>query len=87
MGEGRVAYHGHGGMLTGVGSSFRHGDGGSHIYRSVKGIEGREESKGIATDVTEYFGRLVACEHIVERMVHIAVTATLTEGRRTAGDH
>ena len=72
-------------MLTGIGRSFCHSDGGSHIYRSVKGIEGREESEGIATDVTEYLGRVIACKHIVESMVDIAVAATLTEGRWTAG--
>ena len=86
MSKGRVADDGNSRPLTSVGSTLGHGDRCTHINTRVNGAERRQEAQRIATDIAENTGILVIFQHLVQGCIHVAVTTTLTQCRRT-GSH
>ena len=69
--------------LSCIRSAFRHRDARAHVDARVNGMERREESECVAADVSENPRVLIVQQHFVECGVHVAVSASLAQGRRT----
>ena len=81
--EGRVAYHSDGRMLTGIGSTFGHGDAGAHIHTTVDGLEWRQRSQRVATYISEDASIWELGSHFIQGRIDIAMSAALTKLWRT----
>ena len=86
VGEGRVADDGQGGVLSGVGCAFGHGDRGAHVDAGVDGMERREPPQRVAADVAEYLGIFIFAGDLCQCRIHVAVAATLAQCGRTGDD-
>ena len=84
VGERGVAYHSHGRPLSGIGGTLCHGDAGTHVYARMYRAERRKEAQRVAANVAEDTRMVVFGQHFVQSLVDIAVSAALTECRRTA---
>ena len=86
MRERAVTDHGDSRMLPRICGAFCHRHRCSHFHTRMDSVERRERSQGITTDVSEDPRGRVFARHLVERGIHVAVTAPLAQCGRTS-DH
>ena len=73
-------------MLSCISRTFGHGDAGTHIHAAVDRLERWQGTQRVATDISEDTCILIFCRHLLEGGIYIAVSASLTELRRTSGE-
>ena len=83
MGESGIPYHGNGRKQSCIGRSFGHRDGSSHIDTAAQCAERRKCPQRIATDISENLCIRIFCSHLIQGIIHIAVSASLAQGRWT----
>ena len=86
MGEGGVADHCNGGAQSGIGGTLGHRDACAHIHAAGQSLKRRQRSQRVAADVAKHAGVGVFVNYLAQGAVHIPVSASLAELRRTAGE-
>ena len=84
--EGRVAYDGYRRPLSGIGGTLGHGYRRTHFDAGMYRMERRQSAERIASYIAEYAGILILSRHLVQRRVHVAMTAAHAQGGRTRHD-
>ncbi len=84
--EGRVADDGYRRPLSGIGGTLGHSYRRTHFDAGMYRMERRQSAERIASYIAEYAGILILSRHLVQRRVHIAMTAAHAQGGRTRHD-
>ena len=86
VGEGRVADDGNCRPLTCIGCTLCHRDACTHVNARMDCPVRGQEAQCVATDIAKDAWILVLLQHLVQRCIYVAMSATLAQLRRT-GDY